>query len=255
VIEALDAEVALVVLSAVDYRSAAFADIEGLTRMAHDAGALILWDLSHAAGAVPLQLDEWGVDFAVGCTYKYVNAGPGSPAYLYVSRPLQALVTQPIPGWFGHADQFAMEAGYRPAPGIGRFLTGTPNILGTAAVAAGVRLLADAGIDRIRRKSEALTELAIERADAWLPAFGFEVGSPREVTRRGSHVALRHPRASDVCAALARDHRVITDHRPPDVLRLGFAPLYLRFVDVWDAMVAIESVGRAIGRAGSGAVL
>ena len=171
------------------------------------------------------------MDFAVGCTYKYINAGPGSPAYIYVRRELQDVVTQPIPGWFGHADQFAMETEYRPAGGIGRFLTGTPNIPGTAAVEAGVRLLGEAGIDRIRRKSEALTALAIERADALLPSLGFEVASPREAARRGSHVALRHPRANDACAALARDHGVITDHRPPDILRLGFAPLYTRFVD------------------------
>jgi kynureninase len=243
---AVDADVALVVLSAVDYRSAALADIRSLTRATHDVGALILWDLSHAAGAVPLQLDAWSVDLAVGCTYKYINAGPGSPAFLYVRRDLHDVVTQPIPGWFGHADQFAMEAEYRPARGIGRFLTGTPNIPGTAAVEAGVRLLGDAGIDRLRRKSEALTALAVERADAWSPSLGFEVASPREASRRGSHVALRHPHASDLCIALAHDHRVITDHRPPDVLRLGFAPLFTRFVDVWDAMDAIEKVGRGL---------
>ena len=248
VTSALDTDVALVVLSAVDYRSAVLADIDGLTRAAHDVGALILWDLSHAAGVVPLELDTWGVDLAVGCTYKYINAGPGSPAYLYVNRALHDRVTQPIPGWFGHTDQFAMEAEYRPADGIARFLTGTPNIPGTTAVAAGVRVLADAGIDRVRQKSEALTELAIERADALLPSLGFDVESPRTAEHRGSHVALRHECARDVCAALARDHRVITDHRPPDVLRLGFAPLYTRFVDVWDAMQAIEETGRALQR-------
>jgi kynureninase len=246
VVDALDDDVALVVLTAVDYRSAALAEVERLTRAAHGVGAVILWDLSHAAGAVPLQLDEWGADFAVGCTYKYINAGPGSPAYMYVSRALQELVTQPIPGWFGHADQFAMEPMYRPAEGIRRFLTGTPNIPGTVAVEAGIRLLADAGIDRIRRKSVALTELAISRADALLSDLGFAVASPRDATRRGSHVALRHPRASEVCALLGRDHRVITDHRPPDVLRLGFAPLYTRFVEVWDALDTIESVGRGL---------
>ena len=243
---ALDNDVAVVVLSAVDYRSAALADVAALTRAAHNVGALILWDLSHAAGAVPLHLDDWNVDFAVGCTYKYINAGPGSPAFIYVSRALVDTVVQPIPGWFGHADQFAMETDYRPAAGIGRFLTGTPNIPGTAAVDAGVRLLARAGIERIQRKSAALTEFAITRADALLPELGFKVASPRDVMCRGSHVALCHSRASEVCVALARDYRVITDHRPPDILRLGFAPLYTRFVDVWDAMDAIESVGRAL---------
>jgi kynureninase len=246
IVDALDDNVALVVLSAVDYRSAELADIEGLTQAAHDAGALVLWDLSHAAGAVPLQLDAWRVDFAAGNTYKYINAGPGSPAYVYVRRALQALVTQPIPGWFGHADQFAMETSYRPAPGIERFLTGTPNISGIAAVAAGVRLLGDAGIDRLRRKSNALTTLAIDRADALLLPLGFAVATPRDAERRGSHVALRHPRANEACAALARHHGVITDHRPPDILRLGLAPLYTRFVDVWDAMDAIAQVGHDV---------
>jgi kynureninase len=245
-IDALDEDVALAVFSAVDYRSAARADMELITGAAHAAGALALWDLSHAAGAVPVHLDEWEVDFAVGCTYKYINAGPGSPAYLYVRRELQDVVSQPIPGWFGHVDQFAMEDEYRPAPGVGRFLTGTPNIPGTAAVAAGVRLLGEAGIDRLHQKSKVLTDLAIERADALLPSLGFEVASPRHASRRGSHLALRHPRADAVCDALARDHRVIADHRPPDILRLGFAPLYTRFVDVWDAMGAIESVGRGL---------
>jgi kynureninase len=243
---ALDRDVALLVLAAVDYRTAEIADIEGVTRAAHDAGALVLWDLSHAAGAIPLQLDAWAVDVAVGCTYKYINAGPGAPAYLYVRRDLQERVASPIPGWFGHADQFAMEAAYRPARGITRFLTGTPNIPGTAAVAAGVRLLGEAGMDRLRRKSTGLTGLAIERADALLPDLGFVVTSPRDPARRGSHVALTHDRAGEVCAALADTHHVITDHRPPNVLRLGFAPLYTRFVDVWDAMEAIAQVGAAI---------
>jgi len=242
---ALDPSVAVTVLSAVDYRSAALADIEALTTAAHDVGALVLWDVCHAVGAVPLRLDAWSVDFAVGCTYKYLNAGPGSPAFLYVRQDLQADVEQPIPGWFGHADQFAMETGYRPAAGISRFLTGTPNIQGTAAVHAGVGLLRDAGLDRLHTKSNALTQLAIERADALPASFGFEVATPRESARRGSHVALRHRNARDVCAVLAHEHRVITDHRPPDILRLGFAPLYTRFVDVWDAFDAIALVGQS----------
>ena len=241
--DALDDTVALVVLSAVDYRTAERADIERLTHAAHEVGALVLWDLSHAVGALPLRLDAWNVDFAVGCTYKYVNGGPGAPAFLYVRNDLLDRAVSPIPGWFGHADQFAMEVDYRPAHGITRFLSGTPNIPGTVAVAAGVQLLGDAGIDRLRRKSVALTELAIQRADELLPALGFETASPRDARGRGSHVALRHPRARVVCAALADDHRVIADHRPPDILRLGFAPLYTRFVDVWDAMDAIARVG------------
>jgi kynureninase len=236
-VDAIDDRVALVVASAVDFRTAELADVDAISRAAHIAGALVLWDLSHAAGAVPLHLDEWNVDFAVGCTYKYLNAGPGAPAYIYVAHALQDKVTQPIPGWFGHADQFAMETDYRPAPGITRFLTGTPNIPGTVAIAAGVRVLADAGLDRLRTKSTALTALAIERADA----LGLEVATPRDPERRGAHVALRIDDAADVCARLTREHRVITDHRPPDILRLGFAPLYTRFVDVWDAFAALST--------------
>jgi kynureninase len=247
VIGALDDTVALAVLSAVDYRTAELAPIEQITSAAHAAGALVLWDLSHAAGALPLRLDDWGVDLAVGCTYKYLNAGPGSPAYLYVRRDHQAAAAQPIPGWFGHVDQFAMEPRYRPAPGIRRFLTGTPNIAGTMAVRAGVEVLAAAGVDRLRRKSVGLTALAIERADTELAPLGLTVATPRDPARRGSHVAVCHPRASELCALLSRDHRVITDHRPPDVLRLGFAPLYTRYVDVWDAFDAIRSVAETLG--------
>jgi len=229
VASALDDDVAALVVSAVDYRTGALADLEAITEAAHAAGALVLWDLSHAVGAVPLDLDRIGVDLAVGCTYKYVNAGPGAPAFVYVRRDLQH-VEPAIPGWFGHADQFAMERRYRPADGITRFLAGTPNIPGTAAVAAGVELLHEAGLARLRAKSVALTSLAIELAEA----AGFDVPTPREANRRGAHIALRHPQAAAKCAELQR-RGVITDHRPPDIIRLGFAPLYTRFVDVWDA--------------------
>ena len=236
---ALDDDVALVVLSAVDYRTAALADVAALTACVHDSGALVLWDVSHAVGAVPLALDEAHVDFAVGCTYKYVNAGPGAPAFLFVRRDLQD-VTSPIPGWFGHADQFAMERGYRPAPGIARFLAGTPNIPGTVAVRAGVELLRDAGIAALRDKSVALTEYAIDLADRLPSSLGFEVATPRDAAGRGAHVALRHPHAGAVCVTL-REANVIADHRPPDIIRLGLAPLYTRFVDVWDAFAALNA--------------
>jgi len=236
VASALDDDVAAVVVSAVDYRTGALADLDAITEAAHAAGALVLWDLSHAVGAVPLDLDRIGVDLAVGCTYKYVNAGPGSPAFVYVCRDLQH-VEPAIPGWFGHADQFAMERRYRPADGITRFLAGTPNIPGTAAVAAGIELLHEAGLARLRAKSAALTGLAIELAEA----AGFDVPTPREPVRRGAHVALRHPDAAAMCAELRR-RGVITDHRPPDIIRLGFAPLYTRFVDVWDTFERLATL-------------
>ena len=235
----LDDDVATVVVSAVDYRTAARADLVAVSDAAHAAGALVLWDLSHAVGAVPLDLDATNVDLAVGCTYKYLNAGPGSPAFLYVRRDLQH-VESPIPGWFGHADQFAMERRYRPADGIARFLAGTPNIPGTAAVAAGVELVHEAGIERLREKSVALTSLAIDLADRLPSTAGFAVATPRDANRRGSHIALRHRDANMMSSALLA-RGVITDHRPPDIIRLGFAPLYTRFVDVWDAFARIAA--------------
>ena len=238
VLDALDDDVAALVLSAVDYRTAERADVAGFTAAAHAAGALLVWDLSHAVGALPLTLDADGADFAVGCTYKYLNAGPGSPGFVYVRRELQD-APNPIPGWFGHADQFAMEHSYRPAGSIARFLTGTPNIPGTVSVGAGIALLGDAGIDRIRSKSIALTSWAIELADSLPAELGFEMATPRDPSRRGSHVALRHAEAQQVCADLAKAD-VITDHRPPDIIRLGFAPLYTRFVDVWDAFETLR---------------
>lgn len=233
--DSLDNDVAAVVVSAVDYRTADLADVVRVTDAVHAAGALVLWDLSHAVGAVPLDLDGAGVDFAVGCTYKYLNAGPGSPAFLYVRHEHQHVGT-PIPGWFGHADQFAMERSYRPADGIARFLAGTPNIPGTVAVGAAVELVHEAGIDRLRAKSIAQTGLAIELAES----AGLDVATPRRPEHRGSHIALRHHDAAARCAAL-QQRRVITDHRPPDIIRLGIAPLYTRFVDVWDAFEVISA--------------
>ena len=165
---ALDDRVALVSLSHVAYRSGALADMDAITAQVHGVGALMLWDLCHAIGAVPVSLDAAGADLAVGCTYKYLNAGPGSPAFLYVRRELQDQLQQPVWGWFGQADQFAMGPGYEPQPGIGRFLTGTPQIIGTVAVQEGTKLLAEAGMDRLRAKSTGLTSMLIALADEWL---------------------------------------------------------------------------------------
>src|SRR5262249_9458128 len=183
--EALDDRVALVELSHVAYRSGALADMAALTHLAHDAGALTLWDLCHSAGAVPLQLDVAGADLPVGCTYKYINAGPGAPAFLYVRNELQHQLRQPIWGWFGQRDQFEMGPRYDPAPGISSFLAGTPDIIGAIAVEEGARLLAEAGLPQLRAKSLALTEYLIALADALLADVGFAVASPRDA----------HPRA------------------------------------------------------------
>ncbi|MBM7807991.1 kynureninase [Geodermatophilus bullaregiensis] len=232
---ALDGRVAVVVLSAVAYRSGALADVAAVTAAARDAGALVLWDLSHAAGAVALDLAANGVDLAVGCTYKYLNGGPGSPAFLYVRRELQESLRPPIQGWFGQRDQFAMGPVYDPVPGIGRFAAGTPPVLAAAAVEVGVRLVAEAGIDRLAAKGRALSGLLVALADEHLAPHGVALASPRDPARRGAHVTLAHPAAWQLTRALV-DRGVVPDFRTPDRVRFGPAPLYTRFVDVWDAV-------------------
>jgi kynureninase len=221
----------LVVLSHVGYRSGALADMEAL-----DARATVIWDLSHSAGAVPIELNARGIRYAVGCTYKYLNAGPGAAGYLYVAGAEQERLRTPIQGWFGQDDQFAMERPYAPADGISRFMAGTPPILLLAAVEEGVRITAEAGIDALREKSIAQSELMIALHDAWLAPLGFTLGSPRDAARRGSHVSLNHPEAWPICRALIERADVVPDFRGPDSVRLGIAPLYTRFVDVWDAL-------------------
>jgi kynureninase len=241
VARALDAEVALVSLSHVDYRSGAVADATAITALAHEAGALTLWDLSHAVGAVPIELDAAGVDLAVGCTYKYLNGGPGSPAFLYVRASLQDELRQPIWGWFGQRDQFAMGPRYQPAPGIRAYLVGSPPILGLVAIEAGVDLAAEVGIGAIRTKGMALTELAVELFDAWLAPVGFELGSPRQAARRGSHVSMRRADAARLCAALVMEG-IVPDFRAPDGIRIGMSPLTTRFTDVWDGLARLAGL-------------
>jgi kynureninase len=226
-------DVGLVCLSHVAYRSGALADIATIT---HEAGAPVLWDLSHAVGVVPIELNEWGVELAVGCTYKYLNGGPGAPAFLYVRREHQESLRAPIQGWFGQSNQFAMERPYDPEPGIRRFLAGTPPILDLTAVRVGVELVADAGIKSLWRKAVALTNLIVELHDEWLAPLGFELGSPRDPERRGAHVSLRHDDAWPIARAMVERAGVIPDFRDPDLIRLGVSPLYTRVVDVWDAL-------------------
>ena len=227
----------LVVLSHVGYRSGALADMTAL-----DSRATVVWDLSHSAGAVPVDLDARGIRYAVGCTYKYLNAGPGAAGYLYVAQAEQERLRTPIQGWFGQDDQFAMERAYAPAGGIGRFMAGTPSILVLAAVEEGVRLTAEAGIEALREKSIRQSELMISLHDEWLVPLGFTLGSPRDPALRGSHVSLNHPEAWPICRALIERAGVIPDFRGPDSVRLGIAPLYTRFVDVWDAMQRLRDL-------------
>src|SRR5262245_10874058 len=224
-------DVALVTLTHVNYRSAAIADLPAITALAHDAGALVLWDLCHSAGAVPVELEEHGVDLAVGCTYKYLNGGPGAPGYLYVRAEHQGVLRNPIQGWFGQADQFEMGQSFRPQPGIAGWLTGTPGMLGLAAVDEAVRLIAEAGVDRIRAKGIALTEYAIALHDAVLAPVGFTLGSPRDATRRGAHVSIRRADARDLTRRMLAAG-VIPDFRAPDSIRLGLSPLTTSFTDV-----------------------
>jgi kynureninase len=238
---ALDDRVALVSLSHVAYRSGALADMSALTEQVHRAGALALWDLSHSVGAVPVELDGTGADLAVGCTYKYVNAGPGAPAFVYARQDLQERLRQPIWGWFGQREQFEMGPVYSPAAGIDAFATGTPQIIGTVAVEEGARLLGEVGMERLRAKSTALTSYLIGLADEWLTPYGFALASPRAAARRGGHVSLRHPEAARICQALALE-KVIGDYRTPDRLRLCPAAITISFSDVWDAMDKVRQV-------------
>ena len=234
-------DTALVTFSHVSYRSAHIADMAAVNAVVDGAGALMLWDLSHSAGSVPLSLDGDQAPLAVGCSYKYLHGGPGAPAYMYVRRELQAELRQPIWGWLGRRDPFEMAPGYEAAPGMRAFLSGTPPVLALGAVDEGVRIVAEAGIESIRAKGIALTELAIALADAWLGELGVRVASPRDPARRGAHVALAHPDAHALCARLI-ERGVIVDHRRPDVIRFGLSPLTTRFVDVWDGVESLREL-------------
>ena len=240
--EEIDERTALVTLSHVVFKSGFLYDAEAVTRRAHEVGALVLWDLGHSAGAVPIELDDWGVDFAVGCTYKYLNGGPGAPAYLYVRRDLQEKTVSPIWGWFGQRSPFDFGLEYQPAGGITRFLVSSPAILSTLAMEAGLDILLEAGMERIRRKSVQLTSYLVDLVDAILVPLGFSLGSPRDPAQRGSHVSIKHPEGYRINRVLIEEMNVIPDFREPDNIRLGLAPLYTSFKDVWEAVDRIRQV-------------
>ena len=239
---AVDDDTALVNLSHVAYKSAFLYDAEAVTAKAHEAGALVLWDLSHSVGAVPVEMDAWGVDFAVGCTYKYLNGGPGAPAFLYVRHELQEQAISPIWGWFGQKSPFAFAPDYTPVEGIKRFLVGTPPVLSLSAMESAVDIVLDAGIDGIRNKSIHLTEYLIYLFDEILAPFGFTLGSPREAHRRGSHVSIRHKDGYCINRALIEEMKVIPDFREPDNIRFGLSPLYTSFTDVWELIERVRIV-------------
>ena len=229
IIEALGDDVALLLLTHVHYKTGAMHDMAALTRAAHEAGALVLWDLSHSTGAVPVDLNGAGADFAVGCGYKYLCGGPGAPAFAFVAARHQAELRQPLTGWFGHAAPFAFSDDYAPAPGIEQLQCGTPPVLGLAALEVGVELIAEIGVGRLHQKSQALSQFFL----ACLADHGvaLECVSPADSSARGSQLSFRHPEAYAICQALIA-RGMIGDFRDPDVLRLGFAPAYLSFADI-----------------------
>ncbi len=227
---AIDDNTALVLLTHVHYKTAQRYDMKSFSARAHAAGALVLWDLSHSAGAVAVSLNDCGADLAVGCGYKYLNGGPGAPAYLYVARNLQEQLANPVSGWMGHAAPFDFADGYTPAPGIKRWLAGTPPMLAMAALETGVDLMLSANFDAVCAKSASLFDVFAGIGDT----LGLECVSPRDPAQRGSHISFRHPQAYALCQALIA-HGVIGDFRDPDILRFGLTPLYLRHEDVMRA--------------------
>jgi kynureninase len=239
--EAAGPATAVVVLSQVAYRSGYLADLAAITAAVHDAGALIVWDLCHSAGSVEINLDAAGVDFAAGCTYKYLNGGPGSPAFAYVNARHLAGLSQPIWGWMGRKDAFEMAAGYEPAPGIRGFLSGTPAIFGMIAMQGTLDLIEEAGMSALREKSRKLTAFAIELHEAWLAPAGVVLATPRDPEQRGSHITVEHPDFREVTAELwARD--VIPDFRAPHGIRIGLSPLSTSFMEVYHGVAAIRDL-------------
>ncbi len=235
----VDERTAVVTLSHIAYQSAYLADVPAVNRVVHDAGALAVWDLCHSVGSTEIELDAWDVDFAVGCTYKFVGAGPGAPALLYANRRHHENLDQPIWGWLGRRDSFEMEQGYRPAPGIRSMMSGTPPLLGLLGVREGAAIIAEAGIGAIRDKAVALTEMAAGFiTDALIPQ-GFEMMSPRDPARRGGHVSIARADARHLSSQLV-DAGVLIDFRAPQSIRIGLSPLPTSFTEVWDALDVIR---------------
>jgi kynureninase len=239
---AIDEDTAIVSLSHVAFKSGFIYDAEFITRHAHEKGALVLWDLCHSIGAVPVELDRWQADFAVGCTYKYLNGGPGSPAFLYVSARLQAKAISPIWGWFSQRAPFAFDLEYQPADGIRRFICSTPPILSLLAVESALDPLLEVGIQSIRRKSIKQTSYLIYLIDQILVPLGFKLGSPRDPDLRGSHVSIQHANAYQINQAMIREAMVVPDFREPDNIRLGLASLYTSYTEVWEAVERIKQI-------------
>ena len=238
---ALDETVAVLMLTHVNYRTGLIHDMADLTDRAHGCGALTIWDLAHSAGALEVDLSGAGADFAIGCGYKFLNGGPGAPAFLYVAPHLQETAVQPLSGWFGHASPFAFDPGYRPAEGIDRFLTGTPSVISMSALDEALAIFDDVDTGVLRAKSVALCELFLARVEALCGDLGLDLASPRDAAKRGSQVSFAHADAYAVMQALIA-RRVVGDFRAPDILRFGFTPLYIRHVDAFDAAEILHQV-------------
>lgn len=239
---AIDDDTALVSLSHTAFKSAYTYDMAAVTALAHRAGALTLWDLSHSAGSVPVDLNGANADLAVGCSYKYLNGGPGAPAFLYVRRGLQASLRNPISGWYSQAAPFDFGLEYQPAAGLRRMLTGTPPVLALAAIEPGIDLLLAAGMDHLRAKSVQQSEYLIALVDAVLQPLGFQLNSPRDAARRGSHISIGHPEGWRINRALIEQQQVLPDFRAPDNIRLGITPLYTTFDEIRQAVQRLRAV-------------
>ena len=239
--QAIDQDTAVVMLTHVNYKTGHMHDMQATTALIHECGALAIWDLAHSAGAVPVDLKQAGADYAIGCTYKYLNGGPGSQAFAWFAPALVDLVKQPLCGWFGHARQFDMESHYQPSSGIARYLCGTQPITSLAMVECGLDIFAQTDMASLRRKSLALTDLFIELVEQRCGAHGLTLITPREHARRGSHVSFEHPQGYAVIQALIA-RGVIGDYREPRIMRFGFTPLYTSFTEVWDAVQILGEI-------------
>ncbi len=239
---AIDENTALVTLSHVTFKSGYLYDMQRITDLAHQKGALVLWDLSHSVGAIPIHLDACNADLAIGCTYKYLNGGPGAPAFLYVNKAIQEKLSSPIWGWWGQKNPFDFSLDYEPAPGAERFLVGTQPIISLLTMEAALEPTLQAGMDSIRTKSILMTDYASFLTENWLAPFGFSLGSPLDPAKRGSHISIRHAEGYRINRALIEEMNVIPDFREPDNIRLGFAPLYTSFSDVWEGFDRIKRV-------------
>ena len=239
ILDRLAPDVAVLLLTQIHYKSGEVWDMAEITHRAHEAGVLVIWDISHSAGAIQVELDKCRVDFAVGCGYKFLNGGPGAPAYIYVAERHQSKVMPVLPGWMGHESPFSFEDSYTPGQGIKRFLCGTPGILGMCALENGVDIFQSVDMDALRTKSRQLGDLFIALVEE--NRMGFELASPRKADMRGSHVSIRHPCGYAIMQALIA-RGVIGDFRAPDILRFGLTPLYTRYVDVWKAVSTLADI-------------